>query len=118
MCKLGCDTQIQQSADILVKWSTDNDMKINESKTKEMVICFSRTKNNADTVPHICINDTLIERVQEYKVLGLTISSVLTWTVHVDNITAGKRVYMLYQHKRAPGSFLHRNIYRGVPLRV
>ncbi len=58
MCKLGCDTQIQQSADILVKWSMDIDMKINESKTKEMVICFSRTKNNVYTVPRISVNDT------------------------------------------------------------
>ncbi len=87
----------------MVKWSTDNDMKINESKTKEMAICFSRTKNNVDTVPRIYINDTLIERVQENKVLGVTISSDQTWTVHVDKITkkAGKGVYMLYQLKRA-----------------
>ncbi len=40
MCKLGCNTQIQQSADILVKWSTDNDMKVNESKTKEWSFAF------------------------------------------------------------------------------
>ncbi len=72
--------------------------KINESKTKEMVICFSRTKNNVDTVPRMCINDTLIERVQESKVLGVTISSDLTWTVHVDNITKkgrGKGVHVV-----------------------
>ncbi len=68
-----------------------------------MVICFSRTTNNVDNVPCICINDTLIERVQESKVPGVTISSDLTWTVHVDNIRkkAGKRVYMLYKLKRA-----------------
>ena len=48
---------------------------------------LSRNKNNVDTVPRICINDTLtlIERVHEYKVLGVPISSDLTWTVHVDN---------------------------------
>ncbi len=71
-------------ADIFVKWSMDNDMKINKSKTKEMLICFSITKNNVDTVPRICINDTRIESVQESKVLGAAISSDLTWTV--DNI--------------------------------
>ena len=35
--------------------------------------------------------------------LGVTISNNLTWSKHVDNIVskAGKRVYMLYQLKRA-----------------
>ncbi len=35
--------------------------------------------------------------------LGVTISSDLTWNKHVENIVAkaGKRVYMLYQLKRA-----------------
>ncbi len=32
---------------------------------------FSGNKNTVDTVPHICITDTVIERVQESKVLGL-----------------------------------------------
>ena len=37
------------------------------------------------------------------KMLGVTISNNLTWSKHVDNIVskAGKRVYMLYQLKRA-----------------
>ena len=37
------------------------------------------------------------------KLLGVTISSDLTWNKHVENIVAkaGKRVYMLYQLKRA-----------------
>ncbi len=49
------------------------------------------------------MNDTVIERIQDSKVLGLTISPDLTWGVHVDNTSkkAGKGVYMLYKLKRA-----------------
>ncbi len=63
----------------------------------------SQYPTQIDVLENICINDTLIERVQESKVLGVTISCDLTWTVHVDHITkkAGKRVYILYQLKRA-----------------
>ena len=41
--------------------------------------------------------------MQYAKLLGVTISSDLTWNTHVENIVAkaGKRVYMLYQLKRA-----------------
>ena len=44
-----------------------------------------------------------IDNVQYAKLIGVTISSDLTWNKHVENIVAkaGKRVYMLYQLKRA-----------------
>ena len=41
--------------------------------------------------------------VDHVKLLGITLSNDLTWKRHVDNIVkkAGKRIYMLYQLKRA-----------------
>ena len=44
-----------------------------------------------------------IDDVQCAKLLGVTISSDLRWNKHVESIVAkaGKRVYMLYQLKRA-----------------
>ena len=44
-----------------------------------------------------------IEKVSQAKVLGVTISSDLSWNAHVDEIMskARKRVYMIYQLKRA-----------------
>ena len=47
--------------------------------------------------------EQVLERVEHAKMLGVTISNNLTWSKHVDNIVskAGKRVYMLYQLKRA-----------------
>ena len=79
---------IQQSADIAVMWSDDNDMKINESKTKEMLVCFTRDPECGDSIPNIVINGVDIERVEHAKVLGVTISADLPWNVHIDNIVA------------------------------
>ena len=103
ICPKNKPSVIQESADIAVQWSRDNDMKINATKTKEMLICFCRDKTHADLIPNIVIDNLQIERVQHAKVLGVTISSDLTWNQHVDNIVskAARRVYMLYQLKRA-----------------
>ena len=45
----------------------------------------------------------LIEVVKHAKFLGVILSDDLTWNMHVDSIVqkAAKRVYMLYQLKRA-----------------
>ena len=49
------------------------------------------------------IENSIIEQVDHVKLLGVTLSNDLTWNRHIDNIVkkAGKRVYMLYQLKRA-----------------
>ncbi len=51
----------------------------------------------------IQIKGKVVERVDHVKLLGITLSNDLTWKRHVDNIVkkAGKKMYMLYQVKRA-----------------
>ena len=75
-------------------------MTINKSKTKELVIDFSKTSTN---FPTIRIDGTDTQRVTEAKILGITITSNLTWDVHVDEITrkAGKSLFLLLQLKRS-----------------
>ena len=55
------------------------------------------------TVQGLTIEGNETDNVQYAKFLGVTISSDLKWNKHVENIVAkaGKRVYMLYQLKRA-----------------
>ena len=54
-------------------------------------------------MPNIIIEGNVVERVDHVKLLGITLSNDLIWKKHVDNIVkkAGKRIYMLYQLKRA-----------------
>jgi len=103
ICQYNNMSRIQESADIAHAWSNDNDMVINASKTKEMLICFSKNPVFNNSIPNIVIDDACIERVNHAKVLGVTISDDLTWNKHVENIIskAGKRMYMLYQLKRS-----------------
>ena len=78
-------------------------MKINSDKSKEMLISFMQDPEFRNTVPRLTIDGNEIDYVQHAKLLGVTISSDITWNKHVENIVAKawKRVYMLYQLKRA-----------------
>ena len=87
----GSDSQapnLQEAADAAYLWTTRNDMKINKRKTKELVIDFSKTRTN---FPTIRIDGTHTQRVTEAKILGITITSNLTWDVHVDEIKREKQ---------------------------
>ena len=94
---------IQDSADVVKQWSCNNDMRINTTKTKEMVISFRRDRTFVDSLPYIYMNGNYIERVSQAKVLGVNISSDLSWNAHVDEMISKtrKRVYMIYQLNRA-----------------
>ena len=92
---------LQIAATEASQWSKDNDMVINASKTKELVINFSTTKFT--NLRALNIEGVQIERVYEAKTLGIIISADLKWNSHVDAITskAGKRIHMLSQMKKA-----------------
>ena len=87
---------IQDSVNIISQWSNNNDMRINTRKTKEMVICLYED-TYVESLPYIDINGTDIQRVIQAKLLGVTMSSDLSWNAQADEIVAKarKRVYFI-----------------------
>ena len=88
----------------LYKYVDDSTLFKKESeKSKEIIISFAQDGNFRSTIPNKKIDGRDVAQVCHAKLLGVTISQELTWNKHVDTIVkeAGKRLYMLYQLKRA-----------------
>ncbi len=67
-----------------VKWSKENKLGINATKTKEILISFGPD----NSLPLIELNEGFIERVNQSKLLGVIISSHLKWDAHVHYINS------------------------------
>ena len=76
------------------EWTEEKQMSLNKSKTKYMVINFTK-KYQFST--RIKLENILLEEVQECCLLGLTITNQLSWERNTENITknANKRMVML-----------------------
>ena len=101
VCERNGVSLMQESVDIASKWTEENYMKLNNEKSKEMIISFDKNCNFRHTIPNIKIDAIDVEQVDHAKLLGVTISHDLSRNKHVENIVkkAGKRLYMMYQLK-------------------
>lgn len=77
------DSSLQKAVDYVSSWSRANHMKLNTSKTKEMFISFSKPQPN---VACITVDGVPLERVDCVTLLGVKLSSTLTWNHHVEHI--------------------------------
>ncbi len=65
--------QMQEAANQTVSWSKDNNLGINETKTRDMLISFGQDLD----IPLLDMNGTQIESVNHSKLLGVIISDHL-----------------------------------------
>lgn len=82
----------------VLKWSADNNMNINWTKTKEMIIGSAANSQ----IPPLIVDGHQISRVNMYKLLGVCVNSDLKWDNHVNAICskASSRLYFLKLLKR------------------
>jgi hypothetical protein len=74
---------INRELEYLNQWFQANKLSLNVEKTKYIV--FHRPRATAPQV-HLRINGTELERVKNFKFLGLTINENMTWKDHITNI--------------------------------
>ena len=77
---------------LLESWLRDNSLFLNKSKT-ECVLFGTASRLSTVTKFSIYVSGSLIERVSEFKYLGVVLDESLSWTAHVKYILgkAGKR---------------------------
>ncbi len=99
----------------LERWSQDNNLVLNATKTKEMILDFRRLKPSLHCP--ININGEKVEIVQSFKYLGVHISHNATWTANTSLMVKKglQRLHFLRLLKKArlPQQLLV-NFYRSV----
>lgn len=93
-------SKMQQSGDTVVQWSNLNKTKLNTKKTKEMVINF---KKRPVSIPSLTLNNSVIDRVSTFKILGVLITDNLAWEANTNLLLSksAPRLYYLRQLKRS-----------------
>ena len=87
---------LQQDISAIATWIADNHLQFNTSKCKYMTISRKRAKV---LPPTINLNGIPLDRVTEFKYLGVLITADLSWTAHINMICTKARrlVGMLYR---------------------
>ncbi|KAI3358148.1 hypothetical protein L3Q82_003149 [Scortum barcoo] len=96
----GDETHYRKEVQLLTRWCKDNNLLLNVSKTKEIVVSFQR----GHTQHHpLTIDGAAVERVSSTKFLGVHISDDLSWTTNTASLAkkAQQRLYFLRKLKRA-----------------
>ena len=95
----GNRSHAQEIADKVAEWSTQKRVKLNSDKCKELRISFAKDEPQFAS---IVVDDKELERTSA-RLLGLIISSNLTWNEHISDVIkkASKRLYFLVQLKRS-----------------
>ena len=96
----GLPSGIQVAVNDLVRQAELDKFQLNETKCKELQLCFSRSPVPFEAVT---INNKPIEVLTSVNLLALTISNNLKWNTHIENAIkkAASRLYLLRQLKRA-----------------
>ena len=80
---------LQDDINTLAKWVDNNHLTLNASKCKCMVI--SRLKKRSIPFVPLKLHEQAMEKVSQYKYLGVIIKEDLTWSSHINEITTKAR---------------------------
>ena len=72
---------VQQGIDNVSDWVEDNNLCLNSTKCKFMII--SKLRNRGVQNPMLTLHNNPLEQVTEYKYLGIIITSTLSWSIPI-----------------------------------
>ncbi|TWW81352.1 hypothetical protein D4764_01G0011670 [Takifugu flavidus] len=90
----GQEDEYRDLVESFVRWSRENLLQLNVTKTKEMVVDFSKSKSPPSPV---CISGKDVELVPSYRFLGVQLDNKLEWSTNTDAVykKAMSRLYFL-----------------------
>ena len=88
--------ELQVDINNISMWTSINLMSLNTEKCKCMLLTNKRSSDH----PPLLLNNQNLEQVKQYKYLGVTISSNLRWSPHIERIckSAIKKLGIIYRN--------------------
>ena len=86
-----CVDKVKKTLSSVKSWAADNNLLLNETKTKHMVIStkqMSKMRNPDGYTPPLTLKDKTVDRVKKFKLLGTWLSENLKWKKHIDEVTS------------------------------
>ena len=109
---------INRELNLIHEWLSANKLSLNIKKTKYMVFRYPRKTNRLMPNLAISLNGHLLERVNNFDFLGLTIDETLSWKKHIEKIATkiSKVIGILSRCKRYLHSTVMVKIYNSLIL--
>ncbi|KAL0201947.1 hypothetical protein M9458_005134, partial [Cirrhinus mrigala] len=94
------ETAYREEIKHLATWCTDNNLLLNTTKTKELIVDFRKGRRGSHEPIHI--NGMAVEPVSSFKFLGTHISEDLSWTTNTSSLVkkAHQRLFFLRTLKK------------------
>ncbi|KAL0186167.1 hypothetical protein M9458_017837 [Cirrhinus mrigala] len=94
------ETVYREEIKHLATWCTDNNLLLNTTKTKELIVDFRKGRRGSHEPIHI--NRMAVEPVSSFKFLGTHISEDLSWTTNTSSLVkkAHQRLFFLRTLKK------------------
>ena len=77
----------------LAVWCQDNNLSLNVSKTKEIIVDYR--KRRAEHAP-IHIDEAVVERVESFKLICVHIPNKLSWSKHTKKVVKRARQHLFH----------------------
>uniref|UniRef100_A0A8C7GLL8 Reverse transcriptase domain-containing protein n=1 Tax=Oncorhynchus kisutch TaxID=8019 RepID=A0A8C7GLL8_ONCKI len=82
------ETAYREQVRDLARWCQNNNLSLNVTKTKEMIVDYS--KRRTEHAP-ILIDGPIVEQVESFKFLGVHINNKLEWSKHTKTVATRAR---------------------------
>ena len=99
---------LQSDIDRISDWVSCNNLTLNPSKCKSMII--SRKRNSVQP-PQLILNGTPLEQVKTFKYLGVLLSSELSGSAHIESICTITRKLIGLLYRRFYGNVDQQSLY-------
>ena len=101
--KYTCIKELEKNLTSIAKWSIETNLVFNTGKIKFVLIASNQLSTRhklKDEQLQICCNSTELERVTEWKLLGLTVDENVTLNNHISEML--KKFLFALKHSKKP----------------